>query len=139
MARDFLNLISKDFPNYSPQAKIFNRNNIKVSYSCTSNISQIIKGRNKKIETLHSSTHSNKQCNCRDKETCPLLGNCLQKNSVQNHCKNQQLSQAVQRCNEGYHKTKNIQPQTFLLQQKLHFFIHTYLAPKDMNISRTIT
>ena len=80
--RDFLNLISKHFPNHRPLAKIFSRNNIKVSYSCTSNISQIIKDHNKKIETIHSTTHSNKQCNCRDKETCPLQGNCLQKNVV---------------------------------------------------------
>ena len=44
---DFLNLISKHFPNNSPLAKIFNKNNIKVSYSCTSNMSQIIKNTTK--------------------------------------------------------------------------------------------
>ena len=44
-------------------------------------ISGII-GHHKKIETTHSSTHPNKQCNCKGKETCPLLGNCLQKNVV---------------------------------------------------------
>ena len=55
IGRDFLNLICKHFP----LAKIFNKNknNIKVSYSCTSNISQIIKGHNKNIETIHSNTH----------------------------------------------------------------------------------
>ena len=37
---------------------------------------------NKKIETIHSHTYPSKQCNCRDKETCPRLGNCLQKNVV---------------------------------------------------------
>ena len=79
---DFLNLISKHFPNHSSQAKIFTRNNIKVSYSCTSIISQIIKGHNKKIETIHSNIHPNKRCNCRDKETCPHQGNCQQKNIV---------------------------------------------------------
>ena len=25
----------------------------------------------KKCETLHSNTYTNKQCNCRDKESCP--------------------------------------------------------------------
>ena len=105
----FLNLISKHFPNHSPQAKFFHKNNIKVSYSCTSNISQIIKGHNKKIKTIHSNTHLNKQCNCRDKETCPLLGNCQQKNVVYRATvKNQLLSQVVHWWNGRYHKTKNI-------------------------------
>ena len=71
--------LSKHFSNHSTLAKIFNRNNIKVTYSCTSNISQIMKGNNKKIENILSNTHPNKQCNCRDKEICFLLGNCLQK------------------------------------------------------------
>ena len=82
IGRDFLNLKSKDFPSQSPLDKIFNWNNIKVSYSYTSNVSQIIKGHNKKIETIHSNTQPKKQCNCRDKKTCPLLGNCLHKNVV---------------------------------------------------------
>ena len=82
ISRDFLNLICKHFPNHNPLAKIFNRNNIKVSYCCTSNRSQIIKDHIKKIKSIHSTIHSNKQCNCRDKETCSLLGNCLQKNVV---------------------------------------------------------
>ena len=57
IGNDFLNLICKHFPNHSFLAKIFNWNNIKVIYSCTSNISQIIKGHQKKIEILHSNTH----------------------------------------------------------------------------------
>ena len=82
IGRDFLNLISKHFPNHSPLAKIFNRNNIKVSYSCTSHISLIIKSHNKKIKSIHSTTHSINQCNCRDKSTCPLQGKYPQKNIV---------------------------------------------------------
>ena len=38
-----------------------------------------MKVHNKKIETLHNNTHPNKQCNCKDKESCPLQGNCQQK------------------------------------------------------------
>ena len=63
------------------ELKIFKRNNINVNYSCTSNICQIIKGHIKEIEITHSNI-PNKQCNSRDKETCPLLGNCLQKSVV---------------------------------------------------------
>ena len=39
IGRDFLNLITKHFPNNSPLSKIFNGNNSKVSYSYTSNMS----------------------------------------------------------------------------------------------------
>ena len=59
IGRDFLNLVTKHFSNNSPLAKIFNRNNIKVSYSCTSNMSPVIKKRQKKNQiyqqyhTLH--------------------------------------------------------------------------------------
>ena len=49
IGRDFLNLISKHFTNNTPLAKIFNKNNIKVSYSCTNNMSQIIKNTTKKL------------------------------------------------------------------------------------------
>ena len=49
IGKDFLNLITKHFRNNRPLAKIFNRNNIKVSYSCTRIISQIIKKHNKKV------------------------------------------------------------------------------------------
>ena len=57
IGRDFLNLISKHFPNHSPLAKIFNRNNIKVTYSCTSNMSQIIKATTKRLN-LSTAPHT---------------------------------------------------------------------------------
>ena len=47
VAKIFLNLIEKHFPRSSKLHKIFNKNIIKVSYSCTQNMSQIIKGHNK--------------------------------------------------------------------------------------------
>ena len=46
-AKTFLNLIEKHFPRSSKLHKIFNKNTVKVSYSCTQNMSQIIKGHNK--------------------------------------------------------------------------------------------
>ena len=49
VAKIFLNLIEKHFPRSSKLHKIFNKNTVKVSYSCTQNMSQIIKGHNKKI------------------------------------------------------------------------------------------
>ena len=38
IAREFLNLVSKHFPKNHRYRKIFNKNNMKVSYSCTDGI-----------------------------------------------------------------------------------------------------
>ena len=71
--------------------KIFNRNTIKISYSCMNNTKQVIDNHNKRILYLsHSSytkdnkdsTRTNKTCNCRQKNNCLLNGNCLQSSVV---------------------------------------------------------
>ena len=49
VAKMFLQLIDTYFPPANKLHKIFNHNTIKVSYSCTQNISQIIKRHNKKV------------------------------------------------------------------------------------------
>ena len=81
----FLTLVDKHFPKENKLRKIFNRNTIKISYSCMNNTKEIVDNHNKRI--LNSSKHTdkstdnsvhNKSCNCRQKNTCPLNGNCLQ-------------------------------------------------------------
>ena len=85
IGRRFLTLVDKHFPEDHKLGKIFNRNTIKISYSCMNNTKQIIDIHNKHI--LNSSMHADKpadnaddikSCNCRQKNTCPLNGNCLQ-------------------------------------------------------------
>ena len=49
IAKIFLQLVTKHFPRSHKLHKIFNRNTVKVSYSCMNNISKIIKGHNKKV------------------------------------------------------------------------------------------
>ena len=44
----FLNLIDKHFQKNNILSKIFNRNTLKISYSCTNNLSKIIINHNKK-------------------------------------------------------------------------------------------
>ena len=67
----------------------FNRNTIKISYSCMSNTKQIINNHNKRIS--NPSKHADdtacnrvdrKSCNCRQKITCLLNGNCLQSSVI---------------------------------------------------------
>ena len=69
----FLTLIDKNFPKSRRLHKIFNRNNVKVSYSCLPNVSTIITSHNK--TTLSNQIHPNEpKCNCRKKDTYPLNG-----------------------------------------------------------------
>ena len=89
----FLALIDKHFPKDHKLRKIFNRNTIKISYSCMNNAKQIIDNHNKQIlksytqandtATANPNTIQNKKtCNCRQKNTCPLEGNCLQSSVI---------------------------------------------------------
>ena len=75
----FLKLIDKHFPPSHKLRPLFNRNNLKISYSCMSNIGNIIKAHN--INVLHPKTAPSFKCNCsKDKKTdCPMNGRCLEK------------------------------------------------------------
>ena len=54
-------------------SKIFNKNTVKMSYSCMPNMGKIISGHNKKILGAQTVTPP---CNCTQYE-CPLEGQCL--------------------------------------------------------------
>ena len=79
----FLALVDEYFPNDHKLRKIFNRNTIKISYSCMNNTKQIIDNHNKRILTASTqidntataaaaTIDNNKTCNCRQRNTCPL-------------------------------------------------------------------
>ena len=61
IGKTFLNLIKKHFPKTNKLHKIFNKNTVKISYSCMSNISSIISGHNK---NLLNTTVTQYGCNC---------------------------------------------------------------------------
>ena len=83
VAKSFLCLIDKHFPKSHKLHKIFNRNNLKVSYSCTTNMGNIIKNHNRKILNEHNEPDSSqKRCNCRNKDLCPLDGKYLTNNVI---------------------------------------------------------
>ena len=83
IGRKFLQLIDKHFPRHHKFYKLFNRNNIKVSYSCTKNIKSIIQSHNKKIlQGNDNDAWSVPKCNCRLKDSCPLNGSCLVERSI---------------------------------------------------------
>ena len=75
LGRIFIKLISKHFPPNHKFAKIFNKNTIKLSYSCMPNITSKINGHNKKI-VQPKPTEPQKLWNCLVKEDLPLNGLC---------------------------------------------------------------
>ena len=79
VGRKFLQLIDIHFPLGSKLHKIFNRNTVKVSYSCMENIGTILKHHNTRIrnEANRNKKPSSKRCNCRRPDECPLRGHCL--------------------------------------------------------------
>ena len=70
----FFKILRKNFPKSNPMSKIFNKNTVKISYSCTRNVKSIISSHNKQI--LRPKPQP-KGCNCRDKKNCPLENKCL--------------------------------------------------------------
>ena len=79
IGRKFLHLIDKHFPKKSKLNKIFNRNTIKISYSCMPNMANVIASHNRK---LLQSNSADPKCNCRSKIECPMRGNCQARSIV---------------------------------------------------------
>ena len=80
----FFQILDKHFPKTSRLHKIFNRNTVKLSYSCMPNLANIISNHNKKVLNQHTANklNSNRTCNCKNNSMCPLNGNCLKKSIV---------------------------------------------------------
>ena len=85
IGREFFRLIDNCFPLWHKLHKIFNRNTLKLSYSCMPNVKQIIDGHNKAIlkkSTQPPQNQGEKTCNCRNKDSCPLQGNCVSREVI---------------------------------------------------------
>ena len=78
---NFFKLVNKHFPKSNPLNKVINRNTVKMSYKCTENMAKIIASHNSKLLKSENENEA-RGCNCRNKEECPLRGNCLVENVV---------------------------------------------------------
>ena len=78
----FLNLVRKHFHPAHPLYKILNHRCLKISYCCLSNIKSEIASHNKSLISGGDKGASDKLCNCRKKNECPLDGRCLTSNVV---------------------------------------------------------
>ena len=81
VGKKFLRIVKESFTPGHPLRKIFNRNTLKVSYSCMPNLERKI-GAHNKSSLANNSQSNEKSCNCRDKRSCPLSGDCLIQNVV---------------------------------------------------------
>ncbi|GFR64000.1 hypothetical protein ElyMa_005496100 [Elysia marginata] len=83
ISKKFLDLLNSCFPQNQKIHKIVNKNTVKLSYSCTPNIKQIIRSHNKGIiNETSKKTSATKLCNCSDKPSCPFQGKCLEQSLV---------------------------------------------------------
>ena len=57
VGKEFLRLINKHFPQSSNLHKIFNKNNLKVSYSCINNVKRVNCGHNRRVLSNPPSIH----------------------------------------------------------------------------------
>ena len=73
--RIFLHLLDKHFGRNHKCHKIFNRNNVKISYSCIDNIQNVISSDKKEIRNF-SNGMNGKTCSSRNKNSCPLDNKC---------------------------------------------------------------
>ena len=80
VSRRFLNLPEKNFPKEHKLHKIFNKNTLKVSYSYSLNMTQIINSHNGKVK--QPKKEESLSCNCRQKNDCPMDGKCHTMNKV---------------------------------------------------------
>ena len=76
LGKQFLRLIDLHIPR--SYRKLFNRWNVKLSYSTMPNMAQIIQSHNAKVLSPQAATPTEPGCNCRG-FPCPLNGQCLTK------------------------------------------------------------
>ena len=98
LAKQFLNFITKHFPKHHKFHKLFNRNNVKVSYSCMANIKSKINLHNKKIIPNSETNRNIRTCNCTNKQQCPLNQQCLSKDIIYQAT----ISSDIQNCQEKH-------------------------------------
>ena len=69
----FLNMIKTHFRQGTLLGKLFNRNNLKLSYSCCPKIKSKVSAHNKKLLCADNVSRGD-VCNCRVKAECPIRG-----------------------------------------------------------------
>ena len=103
----FLRLLDKHFPKYHKYYKLFNRNNVKISYSCMQNMASVFQ--NHKTNLLKDLVAlTAKEFSCWQKSNFPLAEKCLS-----------ELVYHAQVNRSDINQTKNVKPnQTIMVLAK---------------------
>ena len=76
IGKKFFGILQKHFPQSHELSRLFNKKNVKLSYSCMPAMKSIISAHNKKILAANFEEEE-AGCNCRGGESsCPLAGKC---------------------------------------------------------------
>ena len=109
-----------NFNRDNPLSRMFNRNTVKISYSCTKIMYNILSNHIKRLLNELIMRDRNPDvgfCNCRNKEECPLGGRCNSRNVIYQACISPMKQQRDgRRVYIGISTGK--QPQTFIFQPK---------------------
>ena len=85
----FLNPLDRHFNQNNPLGKFFNRNTVKISYSCTNNMHSILNNYNRRLlDKLNRNSGGLDKVfnNCRRRGECPLGGQYNSKNIIYQAC-----------------------------------------------------
>ena len=79
VAKWFNAIVARHFKKNTLFGRLFNKNNLRVSYSCTRNVQAIISASNRRVlnSGQQQEQQQQKRCNCRRGVVCPAGGNCL--------------------------------------------------------------
>ena len=81
IGKKFMALLEKHFPSHHKFRKLFNKNTVKLSYSCMESVANVIRRHNASI--LNSDDKAEpRPCNCKKKQECPLDGKCREESIV---------------------------------------------------------
>lgn len=81
VGHQFFKIVNDSFPKGHALQQIFNKNTLKLSYSCMPNMTSAVNSHNNKLKKAQSQEPETKPCNCR-KNVCPLDGKCRSSNIV---------------------------------------------------------
>ena len=102
-----MRLIDKHFHSHHKFHKLFNRNNVKLSYSCMPSNKNVIRKHNSKIMEDPKPTN-NKTCSCQWKSDCPLNQSCLSEYLVYNAVVNRSTTKNYYRtCKNNFKERYN--------------------------------
>ena len=81
IGKEFFRLLAKHFPGHHRYHQLFNKNTVKLSYSCMPNMESVLRSHNNQVQNKNNSPEAvagvTRMCSCRTKSDCPLNGECL--------------------------------------------------------------